>query len=125
MSDSNKNTTRMINISYDRINQISNGSAEFPIRMIELYLEDFSTYLEQFIDAWTGQDANEVRRMAHKMRSPAGTIEVSEISTLLERAEGIDTIASTDTLCDDLGAAYQLVELQLVKKLNDLKKNNG
>ena len=111
-------------INCDTITLISKGNPSFLIKMIALYLEDFSSYLRQFSIAWANHDIHEVRRMAHKMKSPACTIEVIVITALLDKAEVIEEITESDGLCDDLEEAYQLVELQLLEKLEHLKKNS-
>ena len=66
-------------VDLEHLEQISHGDAEFERELLEIFVEDASTYINEIEVALQASDIKSVARTAHKLKGASATVTVHKM----------------------------------------------
>jgi HPt (histidine-containing phosphotransfer) domain-containing protein len=110
-------------IDLDYLKQISNGSNEFVYQMITVFVEEIPIELSNIDKAMASKDYKTVRAVAHKMKPSYSFMGVKELETLVNTLEEYSGSETNLELLPGLVERIKSVTEEVIKELEEEKKN--
>ena len=120
MSDTNKTPKIDIDLSY--LSDVANGSTEFIIDMIDIFIQQTPDYVQQLGEAIKEKNWKSVADLSHKIKP---TLAFMGVIKARDDMEVIESNARAQENLDDIGRKFNELEVicnQLFSQLGELKK---
>ncbi|MCU0448542.1 MAG: hypothetical protein MUC97_01700 [Bernardetiaceae bacterium] len=106
-------------ISFDKFNKLTMGDQEFGRQLLEVYVGQFTEYIEEMDGYVKDHDLNKIRFLNHKIRSSVSVLEAAE---LLEEQVKMNTLAAREESPDKMKPVYHLVRQYSEQVVETLKQ---
>jgi histidine phosphotransfer protein HptB len=69
-------------IDWQQLNQLSEGNSEFELELLQMFIEDLPTYIEEIKVALNREDLVTVNRLAHQIKGSSGNLGAKKLQNL-------------------------------------------
>lgn len=112
----------VVDIDWDQLSQLSEGSSEFELELLQMFTEDLPIYIEEIKNAVTNEDLVTVKRAAHQIKGSSGNVGAKKIESLAAELEKISPEDSSELMRETISKLE--AKLDVVKQLMSQKYVN-
>ncbi|MFB2919379.1 GAF domain-containing hybrid sensor histidine kinase/response regulator [Aerosakkonema funiforme] len=92
-------------IDRDRLNEITRGSSEFQLELLQAFMEDAPTYIEEAKQALLSGDAQTLARRAHQIKGGSATVAIRfmpDLALTLQKQAELNQLDGADLIITDM-----------------------
>jgi hypothetical protein len=101
----------VVDIDWDQLSQLSEGSPEFELELLQMFMEDMPIYLEEIKTAVVNQDLITFKRVAHQIKGSSGNVGAKKFETMAAALETVSLETSSNFVQEAISKLENYLEI--------------